>query len=269
MHEKNWPTLSVQTFTLRQLLKRPAQVLPVFQSLVDNGIRGVELAYIPWNDEMVQVVKDACQKTGVQVLTSQITFAKLDKQFAKMVDWHRQLNCQVATVSVLPDGVLRKGVNGWQQFAKALNALGQRYQNAGIRLLYHHHDYEFLSIDRRRCLDVILAQCEPQNVGLVIDVYWAQRSGVNPAAFIRDYSRHVEAIHLRDFKVIPGLAGMKISDCELGAGNLNITEVIHASRDANVKAMAFEQNSKTPIASIQQSVAYLNEIGFGHLLESV
>ncbi|GHE91304.1 sugar phosphate isomerase/epimerase family protein [Thalassotalea profundi] len=264
------PQISLQTFTIRHHMKTPQKVEASYARLKNMGINAVELAYMKLTQPYINAVKKSCEQLEMKVATSQIKFDILQKDFDWVIDFHQQLNCNITSVSVLPLSVILGNKQNWLDFAKSLNELGARYQEKGINLLFHHHDFEFAHFvaedgTSESGLNLLMNQTDSDNVGLVIDTYWAQKGGCSPSELIKQMKGRVQAIHLRDYNLKPRLLTMKPYDCELGKGNLNIQNIIEACKHSEVKYMAIEHASKKPFESIELSSTYLKDMGYQHL----
>ena len=259
--------LALQTFTIRRDLKSAAAIEQSFARLASLGLRAVELAYIRWQPDIVAAVAAASARHGIRVGSSQITFALLSKQRQQMLEYHEQLGCDTAAVSVLPFGAIVGGRERLLRFAGELDALGAWYRERGIRLCFHHHDFEFRRYGDRTGFDLLMEHTDPGNVALELDSYWAQRGGCDPAALVRRMAGRVRILHLRDYCLRRSLFGLRSSDAALGEGNLDIRNIVEACRETGVGYMAIEQATASPWDGLETSLAHLRGLGLGELIE--
>lgn len=257
--------IALQTFTVRKHLKSPAAIESGFARIRETGIRAVELAYIKLAPAEIDAVERACQKQGIRVGSSQITFDILDKKRDWIVRFHEQLDCRISSVSVLPFRVIRGGRDQLLRFAGELESLGAWYRERGIQLCYHHHDFEFRHYGDEVGLDLLLENTTPENVGLELDTYWVARGGRSPQDLINDLDGRVRVVHLRDFLLRWKNLKLQPIDCELGNGNLDFARIIDSCCDQNVAFMAIEQATSTPFESVALSVAHLHKLGYASL----
>ena len=260
--------IGLQTFTVRRLLKTPVAIDTGFARLAAMGLGAVELAYVKLEPKFIDALEAAGKQHNIEFRSSQIKFDILDKQRDWMLRLHEQLACTNTAVSVLPFSVIRGNRDDLLVFSEKLEALGQWYKERGIQLCFHHHDFEFRPYGDALGFDQIVANTSPENVGLELDSYWLQRSGVTPQAMIRRLGSRVKVLHLRDYRVRLRLFDMLPGDAELGAGNLDITQIIRASLEAEIPLLAIEQNTRTPYESLDRSLAHVRELGFGDLLSA-
>ncbi|MEG0768112.1 MAG: sugar phosphate isomerase/epimerase, partial [Clostridia bacterium] len=70
---------------------------------------------------------------------------------------------------------------------------------AGIQLLYHNHDFEFVKLSEQYGLD-FLYDCVPATyLQTELDTCWVNYAGENPAAYVRKYAGRCPVVHLKDF----------------------------------------------------------------------
>jgi sugar phosphate isomerase/epimerase len=254
--------LAVQTFTVRKDLGTPKKIIQSYERLNSMGVKSVELARINFKQNEINAVAEACSRFGMSVGSTQITFDFLQKNFEQLVNFHKQLNCNIASVSVLPTKYIINDGENWPGFYKELNLLGERYKNEGIDLLYHHHHFEFRKYKGKTGIEILLENTDAENIGLVCDTYWTQRGGMCPADFIANPENRVKAVHLRDYKIHWKYFDLLPMDAEIGEGNLNVKKIMDACILSNVAYAAIEQESKLPWDSLQTSVNNLKKMGF-------
>ena len=146
-------------------------------------------------------------------------------------------------------------------YADRLNSLGGELKKEGINLLFHHHNFEFVPLRGTDGFSILKERLDPDAVKFVLDTYWLQRSGHNPAAVIRSLSGRVRGIHLRDFALKPPQWAPGITDTELGNGNIDFTDVTSAAAETGCAYMAIEQAATKPWESLDVSIKYLKQIG--------
>lgn len=86
-----------------------------------------------------------------------------------------------------------------EQLARELGGLSDAARvaaDAGVRLLYHNHDWEFA--DGRRVMDAILRDA-PDELGLCPDIGWVMKGGEDVRAFLHETADRIGALHFKDF----------------------------------------------------------------------
>lgn len=261
------PKISLQTFTIRRYLKSPQAIEQAFSTIKEMGLNAVELAYIRFKPAEIEAVARAAKRHNIDIGSSQITFDYLKKNKNWVLDFHlQQLDCEIASVSVLPRNAIVGDQNAMLRFAEELNQLGEFYGQRGLQLCFHHHDFEFRRYGKTMGLELIMQNTSSDNVGLVVDTYWTQRGGKTPQDLIQRFADRVKVIHLRDYTVRRKLFEMTPTDTALGQGNLDIKGIVASCCQSGVRYMAIEQATKDPYKNVATSVKHLKSLGLGHFL---
>jgi Sugar phosphate isomerases/epimerases len=78
-------------------------------------------------------------------------------------------------------------LEGLKRYCEYFNAVGEKCNAAGIKFGYHNHSGEFKEIDGQVIYDFMLQNTDPNKVFSEMDVYWATKGGVSPAAYFEKY----------------------------------------------------------------------------------
>lgn len=148
--------------------------------------------------------------------------------------------------------------------AEMLDAFGARCRKEGLSFCYHNHNHEFAKFDGQYALDILMANTDPKNVLVELDIMWVTYGGADPAAVIRQYAGRCPILHIKDVVVVPGGAdtGNERKDVqftEVGTGVVKLKAAMRAARDCGVEWAVVEQDKMrdlSPMDSIQ--VSYTN-----------
>jgi inosose dehydratase len=88
----------------------------------------------------------------------------------------------------------------WQGYAQRLNAFGEHLKAAyGITLAYHHHMGAY--IEAPADIDRLMAETDPQHVGLLFDTGHAYYGGADdPVALLKKHVARVVHVHCKDVR---------------------------------------------------------------------
>ena len=89
----------------------------------------------------------------------------------------------------------------WAAFAHDLNRAGRMARDAGLRLGYHNHNWEFFRLDDGsgdRAFDVLVEETDPRYVHLELDLFWAWRGAADPVDLFRQTGNRVRQYHVKD-----------------------------------------------------------------------
>jgi sugar phosphate isomerase/epimerase len=160
------------------------------------------------------------------------------------------LGCRyLVTPYVMPDQ------RDWTAVIATLGAFAERARGEGLRVAYHHHDFEFERADGVRPFDRLVSETDPAFVDFELDVYWLRKAGEDPRAIIERMAGRVKLIHLKDYLPDGGMT-------DVGAGTLDFAALIGAA-DAAGAEHYFVEHDFPPSPwwpSVEASLAHLRTL---------
>jgi len=147
-----------------------------------------------------------------------------------------------------------------QELADILNTLGEKAKAAGLKLLYHNHDFEFKkNEDGIVPIDYLLENLDPKLVNFQMDLYWVTKAGANPIAYFRKYPKRFKIWHVKDMDEQGRFA-------PVGKGTINFKNILANKSLSGMKYYMVEQDMTfdglKPLDAIKMSHDGLLEIGF-------
>jgi sugar phosphate isomerase/epimerase len=79
---------------------------------------------------------------------------------------------------------LRQNANDIKSLVNWVNIAAKRVQNAGLKLGYHNHNFEFEPVEGLMLMDELLKNTDPDLVDFEMDVYWVIRAGNDPVQWL-------------------------------------------------------------------------------------
>jgi len=157
-----------------------------------------------------------------------------------------------------PEGLGMKGTP--EDLVQILNEIGEKCTAAGLKLLYHNHDFEFVAREDGLILtDYILDNTDPTHVNFEIDLYWTVKAGADPIAYFEKYPGRFLVWHLKDMDDQGRFA-------PVGAGTIDFSEILTHQSKAGLVHYFVEQDQTfdgmTPFESVQISHQKIIELGF-------
>ena len=167
------------------------------------------------------------------------------------------LGC-AATTYPFPKNQDFSTTEGVRRLTKALNRTGKLLKQAGISFSYHNHGLEFHRLNGRTVMEIILAETDPDAVGIELDTYWVQAGGGDPEEWLARLKGRVSFLHLKDYGVDANGGSMFE---EIGQGNLDFEKIMSAAKRAGCRWYVVEQDSDwengDPFQSLKMSLSYL------------
>ncbi|HSO52931.1 MAG TPA: sugar phosphate isomerase/epimerase [Actinomycetes bacterium] len=126
----------------------------------------------------------------------------------------------------------------WQAFARDLNRAGRMARQAGIKLGYHNHNWEFFRLTddpSRTAYDVLTDTTDPDLVHLELDLFWATRGARDPVDLFRQHRGRVLQYHVKDMNQAGGFT-------DPGQGLLDFARIFRHSDTAGVREYIVERD---------------------------
>ncbi len=258
--------IGIQLYTLRnEIGKDPAGTL---KKVAAAGYKQVELYGFPNADPLISGAKDA----GLEIHSSHFVWDSVVNpkdaamsEFSRIVEKAHATRLKHLVIPYLQDSN-RATLDDYRKVAAHANQAASMAKAAGIQLSYHNHNFEFEPKDGGKCGYDIFMEEFSKDMMFEIDVFWIKAAGLDPAEFIKKLKGRVSQLHLKDLKgdiKLPSYSTALPVDAfqELGDGIIPMEPIITAAKAAGVEHCHVEQDqSPDPIASIEQSMAYLRKL---------
>ncbi len=255
----------IQLYTLRnQLAADPTGTL---KQVAAAGYKQVELYGFPNAGALIEAAKDnglAMNSTHFEWDTVINPKDAAFSDFLKILDKAKTLGFSHLVIPYLKDEN-RKTLDDYKKCAENSNKAAVLAKQAGIQLAYHNHNFEFEPKDGGKSGFDIFMEEFSEDMHFELDVFWVKTAGVDPITLINKLKGRVSQLHLKDLK--EGIASPSYGSVpqdafkELGNGIIPMEPIMVAAEAAGVKHCHVEQDqSPDPIASIKQSIAYLQKL---------
>jgi sugar phosphate isomerase/epimerase len=154
------------------------------------------------------------------------------------------------------------GIDAWKKGAAEFNQWGAMCKDAGLRLAYHNHNFEFGALAGGPTgYDVLQRETDPSLVDFEMDLYWTAFADRDPIALFAQYPGRFAMWHVKDLLLTNGTKGM----APVGRGTLNFRDYFAHRAQAGMKHFFVEHDTAAQypggsLASIQASYDGLKQI---------
>lgn len=147
-----------------------------------------------------------------------------------------------------------------QELADILDTLGEKANAAGLKLLYHNHDFEFKKGDNDVVMiDYLLENCNPEFVNFQMDLYWVTKAGADPVAYFEKYPGRFKLWHVKDMDDQGRFA-------PVGEGTIDFGRILAKKELSGMEYYMVEQDMTfdglKPLEAIKISHEGLKKFGF-------
>ncbi len=239
--------IGIQLYTLRKPFA--ADPLGTLGRIRDIGYDAVEFA-APLGSDFAGFAA-RMREIGLDCPSAHVGLTDMAEQPDAVLAMAKALGCRYLVMPyVMPDQ------RDWSSVISTLGAFAKRARAEGLRVAYHHHDFEFEAVDGVRPFDRLVAETDPDFVDFELDVYWLRKGGEDPRAFIERMAGRVKLVHLKDMAPDGRMA-------DVGAGTFDFSDLIQAADVAGAEHY-FVEHDFPPVPwwpSVETSLAHLRTLG--------
>lgn len=185
--------LGIQLYTLREDMAR--SVPETFGQLARIGYREVEFA--GYFDHDAKAMCGLLAEHGLAAPASHVSLRQMRSDPNKTIEFAAGVGHRYLVVPSLPEEQ-RQSIDHYRQIAETFNSLGEQCRAAGLQFAYHNHAFEFEVIDGQVPYDVLLAETDPELVGMEMDVFWVKKGGHSPLRYIEEWPGRFPLWHIKD-----------------------------------------------------------------------
>ncbi|SMC36683.1 Sugar phosphate isomerase/epimerase [Cellulophaga tyrosinoxydans] len=149
---------------------------------------------------------------------------------------------------------------GAENLSNIVNTLGEKAHAAGLKLLYHNHDFEFKKdADGIVPIEYLLEHSDPKYVNFQMDLFWVTKAGADPIAYFKKYPGRFKIWHVKDMDKEGRFA-------PVGNGTIDFATILANKELSGMEYYMVEQDmtfdGMKPLEAIKISHEGLKNIGF-------
>ncbi len=238
------PRLGLQLYTVRNADLPLGDLLREVAAAGYAGVETVGTQGVP-----PEALRSALADAGLALASAHVPLTDLRKDPDAVVAAHLTLGTPMLVVPWLAPEDRPTDIQGWTAFGGELDALGGHLADAGLRLAYHHHDFELARHGDRDGLTALLDAADPERLSVELDSGWLLAVGEDPVAWLERWGSRVARLHLKD--LIPGRTPPWV---DVGDGVLDVTSVLRAAAEQGVAWALVEHDApEDPLATARRS----------------
>lgn len=268
--------VAYQVYSAREEAQK--DLLGVLKSLKEMGYDGVEFA--GFYGHTAEEVKAMLDETGLKAISSHVALSLIEEDMFGTIAYHKTIGCEYIAIPFL-DEATRPGSAGFAKVIKTIYTFGDLCKKAGIQLLYHNHDFEFVTLSDQFGLDFLYSAVPCCLLATELDTCWVKYAGQDPAAYIRKYAGRCPVVHLKDYVGVKSdrnpyaLLGENGKDDgtaakdvpfefrPVGYGCQSFPEIIAAAEESGTKWVVVEQDlslTRPALEAARMSVEYVKSL---------
>mgnify|MGYP002732438189 CR=1 FL=1 len=249
-------TIGAQLYTLRAFTQNETDLARALECVAAIGYTQVQLSAI--GSIPPERVRRLCDDAGLQIVLTHTDPERVRTEIGAVMDEHAVYGCRYVGLGAMPE---RYRCAAWiDRFAEDYAAPAEALRAAGLRLMYHNHNFEWERLpDGRRMLDVLLDAMPASLMGITLDTYWVQAAGADVLATLRRLKGRLQCVHLKDMDV----RGYEQRMAPVGHGNLDFDAILALLREqGETEHLLVEQDDcygRNPFDCLAESYRYLKE----------
>lgn len=194
-----------------------------------TAFTGVEFAGL--DEETPAAVSETLADDGLSAAAAHVGLEEIEADPGSVATTARDVGYEDVVVPWLgPEHF--ESVAAVEAAADRLSAAADALADHGLRLHYHNHDQEFVSLDGRPALTRLLEAAD--GVGLELDVGWAGAAGHDPLAYLEAHGDRITHVHLKDYDAAAG------ETVVVGTGDLDAERTLELARENAVEWLIYE-----------------------------
>jgi sugar phosphate isomerase/epimerase len=188
--------IGIQLYSLRRELAKDFE--GTLARVADIGYTEVEFA--GYHDRNPAQVKATLERTGLAAPSAHVPISHLRERWTRTLDEAGMVGHRYLIVAWIPQEE-RASRDGMKRIVELFQRAGAEAKAAGLRLGFHNHDVDFVSIDEpggKAPFDVLLEETDPRRLVFELDLYWITKAGSDPLAYFARYPGRFELVHVKD-----------------------------------------------------------------------
>jgi sugar phosphate isomerase/epimerase len=246
--------IGLQLYTVRDQLQ--ADFDGTLAKIAQIGYKNMEFAgYYNRTPEQVRALLD---KLNLVSTSSHIGAPLMRQDAAGQIKAAKTIGQDYITI---PSYQFGKDAAGWRKGVAEFNQWGAMCRDAGLRLAYHNHNFEFAPLDGTTGYEILQNEVDPKLVDFELDLYWARFADQDPLALFAKHPGRFAMWHVKDMVVTDDKKGMS----PVGKGTIDFKSYFAHAQQSGLKHFFVEHDSAAQypggsLASVEASYQYLHQL---------
>jgi sugar phosphate isomerase/epimerase len=246
--------IGLQLYTVRDQLQ--ADFDGTLAKIAQIGYKNMEFAgYYNRTPEQVRATLDRLQLVSS---SSHIGAPLLRQDAAGQIKAAKTIGQDYITI---PSYNFGKDLAGWRKGVAEFNQWGAMCRDAGLKLAYHNHNFEFAPLEGTTGYEILQNEVDPKLVDFELDLYWARFADQDPLALFAKHPGRFAMWHVKDMVVTDDKKGMS----PVGKGTIDFKAYFANAQQSGLKHFFVEHDSAAQypggsLASVEASYQYLHQL---------
>ena len=267
--ERQLKTLGLQTYTLREIFEPdPVGTLAMLKEL---GYDYVELNERNFATRSVEDLTGMIKDAGLYAPATHYNMERIRSDFGQTVSDAQALGVEYVIMPWTDQP--QRTIEGYKANAAMFNERGRQARDAGFKLAYHNHQFEFDDLGGgTTAMDIMLGETDPDLFDFELDLFWARLAGPGIGDLFKAHPGRFKLCHIKDMKGPPEAfrdsrdygAISRTLMVNVGEGNMPFEEYFALNEVSGMEYFVIEHDSppKPYRASMKQSIDHVRAMRF-------
>ena len=249
--------------TVRDFTQRNKDFADTIKKISEMGYDSVLVAGVNPDINAIEIA-ETCKAYELDIAGTHYDPAQILKETDEVIEAHQIMQTCNVGISVLPERYPRTkfGVRG---FITDYIPIARQLKDAGMKLMYHNHNIEFMKFDseiskhaKTTAIEYIADKFPELDFNL--DVFWVHAGGGDPEFWIDKLQDRITILQIKDMVIVEG----RQTICEVMNGNFNWQAIFQSAKSANVEYLIVDQDEfygKDPFDCLRESLQNIKGSG--------
>jgi len=260
--------IAAQLMTVRHTMQTPEDIRSTLKKVREIGYEAGQISFGFTGKIEIPLLKSYFDEVGMTICGTHVGYDRLVNETDAVIEEHKILDTPFIGLGAMSG---KRTADGYKEFCEIMNPVAQKISDAGMKLTYHNHAFEFEKVNETQTgMDVIMENTDPNTFKLLPDLYWLLAGGIVPSAFLYQYADRIGYVHYKDGKyetrrvsdTALNLSYQTLAMTEVGSGNMDWKYLTKVCREIGVPYAAVEQDKAEAngMESLEASYNYLKGI---------
>jgi sugar phosphate isomerase/epimerase len=233
---------------------KPEETPKIAEKLAAMGYEGIE--FLKYNTLPVKELRKKLDSLGMVSSGTHISYESLINELDDVLRYCNEIGESYIVLPRLPEPMRNAG--GCKKAFESLSPAAERIRQNGLKLVFHHHEWEVLpGTDGKTAMDIMAEILPVELLAFQAEIYCLESAGVDPLGFIKKYKDRCVSVHISDKK-----SKQDPAYTELGRGIIALEPIVNLCEEIGIDWYNVEQETYDGgiFASLKENCAYLKKL---------
>lgn len=245
--------MGIQVYSVRDALKE--DFVGSIKKLADIGFQYIEAYGLGVDGQILEMSPEEYSRivtdAGMEIVSTHSTYFQAGEG-----ERLRDAALTMGIPHVIIPSIGQEYRGDYHKVAENLNKLGEIFNDSGLLLGYHNHNFEFEKQDDKVGLEILLQETQADLVSFQLDLYWVVKGGADPVALIEKYLGRFCSFHVKD-------AAENLDQTTVGTGIVDFKSIFNIRGKAGISYFFVEdERTDDPFGNVESAFNYLNQAEF-------